>query len=157
MKHTASPTRTYQPGELAWAARSSEIITRFLRKNSIAARDPNAELVLLSAAGLLWERRQGSPAWGQVPIAELFRRLAVQQEYFADPALVLAFYEVLHVFVSWLCTERLITEQRCDAMVEALESVKVPLVEDARRLLLARRRAQEKQGVWSEVLKTMPG
>jgi hypothetical protein len=155
MKTVASPSRSYQSGELAWGARASETITRFLRRTPLASRDANAELVLLNAAALVWEHRVGLPAWGQLPVAELFRRLEIQQAYFPDPALVLASYEVLHVFVSWLCQEKLVTRERADLLVEALEHAKVPLVEEARRVL--RRRAREPKGSWHEVLKTMPG
>lgn len=147
--------RPYQPGELAWAERSSGDIATFLKRHPLVARDPHAETVLLQCALLAWEMRWGAPSWASLPIHELFRRLRIDQAFYPDPALVLAHYEVLHSFIAWLVQEARIADDACNQMLDALTQEKTPLVDDARRLLRARREALERKGAWHVVLKTM--
>ncbi|MFT3926779.1 MAG: hypothetical protein QM778_29815 [Myxococcales bacterium] len=150
-----SSQRSYQPGELAWAERSSADIVRFLERHPVVAQDAHAELVLLESASALWELRPGAPSWAALPIHAIFRRLSIDQAYFPNPALVLAHYEVLHAFVAWLVKQHLIRLSEGDLLADQLMQAKTPLVDDARRLLRARREALERQGAWHEVLKTM--
>ena len=84
--------RTYHPGELTWAQRSSLDIASFLERHRLVAQDPHAETVLLACAGLVWERRVGPPLWASLSVSELFRRLRIDQKFYPDPALVLAYY-----------------------------------------------------------------
>lgn len=147
--------RTYQPGELAWAERSSADISAFLKRHPLVARDPHAETVLLQSALVVWEQRQGQPSWASLPISEIFRRLRIDQEFYPDPALVLAYYEVLHAFVAWLVQDARIDDRTCNLLLDALVLEKKPMVDEARRVLRARREALDRKGAWHEVLKTM--
>ncbi len=147
--------RTYHPGELTWAQRSSLDIASFLERHRLVAQDPHAETVLLQCAGLVWEKRVGAPRWSSLSVRELFRRLKIDQAFYPDPALVLAYYEVLHAFIAWLTETQRISPHTCDKLLDELARERSPLVDDARRVLRTRREAEKRQGAWHEVLKTM--
>jgi hypothetical protein len=155
MTTAKSPQRTYQPGELTWAQRSSLDIASYLERHPLVAQDPHAEAVLLQCAALVWEKRVGSPVWASLSVSELFRRLKIDQAFYPDPTLVLAYYEVLHTFIAWLTEAHRISAHTCDTLLDDLAREKTPLVDDARKVLRARREARERKGAWHEVLKTM--
>jgi hypothetical protein len=154
--------RTYQPGERDWSERASAHIALFFVNQPLVAEQDYVEFVLLSCADLAWELRDearggkpGHARWSALSVTELFRRLAVQHEFFPQPELVVTFYEVLQIFLPWLAEQHLISRASWERLSAELALAKAPLVDDARRVLRARRRGEERQGCWYEVLKTL--
>lgn len=153
-----SPARHAVPqSDELWTKRATYDISEFLRTSPLVAKNPHAQTTLHTAAMLVWEGHRSDPSWSALPISELFRRLRVEQEFLVDPEKVVATYEILHMFVPWLLETQRISARTSDQVVDALMDAKVPLVDDARKLLRARRAALERHGVWHEILRTMGG
>jgi hypothetical protein len=149
------PLRAYQPGERTWNERASAHIAMFLLRHPEVGEQPFTELVLLNCADLVWELRQGQPRWSALSIPQLFRRLEIQHEFYPQPALLVAHYDTLSVFIPWLAERGLISKGSYGRLMAELQLVRSPLVDNARRQLQARNRSHTRQGAWYEVLKTI--
>lgn len=138
-------------------AQAQADIAAFLRENVLVARTPFATSLLFDAAALAYEGQMAQPCWAGLSVELLFKRLRVEQAFFPAPEKVVAYYEVLHLFVPFLVEHGLVDDDAGDSFLDALAHAKVPLVDAARKVLRTRRAALERHGAWHEVLRTMGG
>ena len=139
------PTRTphlrlvVEPTEArqrAWFARVDRELRSFLARHGHALSDPSlAHWVIEECAELAWTARPDQPGWDALRVAASWHRLSHLHRFFPQPRLVVAFYETLRAFLPWLMQHGRLERGACLAMLQQLELVRSPLLEQARAQL----------------------
>ncbi|MEY4512095.1 MAG: hypothetical protein RLZZ450_4217 [Pseudomonadota bacterium] len=133
----------------AWLARAEREGRQFLSRYGHLLSDPSlAEWVTEHCAELVWEARDGEPAWAALRITDVWLRLGNLHRFFPQPRLVVAFYETLRAFLPWLSARGELEREQCSRMLEQLEFVRSPMLERAREQLALRHRFRDRQRRW---------
>lgn len=124
----------------AWYARAEHDARTFLMRHGHLLSDPSlAPWVVEQCAELVWQWREGAaPCWSALRVRELWQRLDNLHRFFPLPRLVIAYYETLSSFLPWLAARGQISKETCIALLEELERVRSPMLEEASAQLAAR-------------------
>jgi hypothetical protein len=130
-----------------WMAEARRESQEFLARRGHLLADPSlATWVLEQCAELIGETAEAAPAWGALPLEEVWRRLDNLQRFFPQPRLVVAHHETLRAFVPWLCGRGLLTIVAGEDMLTLLERVSAQALRRARDELARRRLAAGGRG-----------
>lgn len=124
----------------AWYMRAEQDARTFLMRHGHLLSDPSlTHWVVEQCAELVWEWKDGAaPSWAVLRVRELWRRLDNLHRFFPLPRLVVAYYETLSAFLPWLAARGQLTKQRCVEMLDELDVVRSPMLEEAQQLLASR-------------------
>ena len=138
---------TIQEEQQRWYTRADRDLRRFLVHKGHALSDPSlAHWAVELCAELSWESRRAPVpvGWSSLRIAEAWARLANLHWFFPQPRLMVAFHDTVQWFLPWLAEQGRLDRASCICMLEQLERVRMPLLEQAREQLAARHRFRER-------------